>query len=81
MTSPAGSSMVSVTPRSMMNGTSWMTSTPHGLDYSTFSSGVGHIRPRPVLQSFEVSKAISMDTNKQNVHLKETWRKVKFMSY
>lgn len=53
MVSPAGSSMVSVTPRSMMNGTSWMTSTPHSHDYSTFSSGIGHIRPRSVLQSFE----------------------------
>lgn len=64
-TSPAGTSLVSVTPRSM-NGT-WMTSTPHqsSLDYSTMSatmSGNRYHRPRPPLQSFQVNVTDHIDS-------------------
>ena len=52
--SPSGSSMVSVTPRTM-NGSTFYSHPPNMTDLNTsFGSTPGYHRPRPVLQSFEV---------------------------
>lgn len=48
-----GSSMVSVTPRSL-NGTSWLSQTPNSQLEYTLMTGGAYCRPRPVLQSYDV---------------------------
>lgn len=53
--SPSGSSMVSVTPRTM-NGSTFYSHAPNMTDFNTsYGSSTGYYRPRPVLQSFQVS--------------------------
>ena len=51
-----GSSIVSVTPRTL-NGSSWITQTPMAMEYSLMTGGA-YSRPKPVLQSYEVSVVV-----------------------
>lgn len=77
-----GSSMVSVTPRSL-NGSTWInTQTPRGLEYSLMSGGA-YSRPRPILQSyddFERSGVFDAEWTLENRHHEEEERLQRFLS-
>ncbi|KAL4224104.1 hypothetical protein ACF0H5_017558 [Mactra antiquata] len=76
-----GSSIVSVTPRSM-NGSTWLTQTPSNLEY-TFMTGGSNFRHRPVLQSyedFEKNGVFDSQWTLENRHHEEEERLQRFLS-
>lgn len=76
-----GSSIVSVTPRSL-NGSTWLTQTPQHLEY-TLMTGGAYSRPRPVLQTykdFEQSGVFDAQWTLENRHHEEEERLQRFLS-